>query len=135
MWISRSCLSKQLILQHGALHDLLYQLAAGEGVTFRFDSRVTRVDPEAGTLSLENGDEISADLIVGADGCHSQLRQYIEHHQDYQDHGDQQPKAANHMVVLSFVVSGKDLKDDQDFLRSSDNGEVLLIIHSVFLSD
>lgn len=40
-------------------------------------SRVISCDCSAGTIKLENGEEIHADLIIGADGIHSKLRSYV----------------------------------------------------------
>jgi len=40
-------------------------------------SRVVSCDCEAGIITLENGEEIQGDLIVGADGIHSTLRDFV----------------------------------------------------------
>lgn len=44
--------------------------APGEGphCTLKVNHRATAMDPEAGTVTFENGTSVSADLIVAADG-------------------------------------------------------------------
>lgn len=64
------------------LHECLKQAATstereGPPAVIRVSSRVTKCDCEAGIVTLENGEEISADLVVGADGIHSTLRQFV----------------------------------------------------------
>ncbi|MBS0220397.1 MAG: FAD-dependent monooxygenase [Proteobacteria bacterium] len=56
----------------GALHRSLTNRAQGLGVRFRTGSQVTAVDP-AGSLTA-NGERFEADLVVGADGVHSIVR-------------------------------------------------------------
>ena len=46
-------------------------------VRIQVASKVASRDPEADTLTLENGKKLAGDLIVGADGIHSVLRQYL----------------------------------------------------------
>jgi salicylate hydroxylase len=47
------------------------------GATFRFGSRVVKVDSTRASITLENGEEIVADLIVGADGVDGITRSAI----------------------------------------------------------
>jgi salicylate hydroxylase len=61
------------------LHDFLKATATategkGAAATLRTSSRVVRCDPSDGTIVLEDGEELKADLIVAADGIHSNLR-------------------------------------------------------------
>jgi salicylate hydroxylase len=61
------------------LHDFLKTIATategkGAAATLRTSSRVVRCDPLGGTITLEDGEELTADLIVAADGIHSRLR-------------------------------------------------------------
>lgn len=46
----------------------------GSPAVVRTSSRVTRCDCDQGEVTLESGETLSADLIVGADGIHSRLR-------------------------------------------------------------
>lgn len=64
------------------LHTLLIDAAkdpsrAGPPVTIKTSSRVTACDCDAGTITLENGENLEADLIIGSDGIHSNLRSIV----------------------------------------------------------
>ncbi|KAI5477302.1 AAA family ATPase [Pseudohyphozyma bogoriensis] len=65
------------------LHDLLKELATAENPSkgspaeIRVASRVASCDAEAGTLTLESGETLSGDLIIGADGIHSKVREGV----------------------------------------------------------
>jgi salicylate hydroxylase len=55
---------------HGALHKRALEL----GVEVRVNSKVVDYDLEAPSIELENGQILSADLIVAADGKLSSIR-------------------------------------------------------------
>lgn len=46
----------------------MYERAEELGVKFRFGATVIAYDFEASNVSLENGDKVSGDLIIAADG-------------------------------------------------------------------
>lgn len=55
------------------LHDALKQAATapegpGSPATVRVSSRVVESDPDKGTVTLADGETLTADLIIGADG-------------------------------------------------------------------
>lgn len=61
------------------LHEALKKRAvstdfSGTPVELRTSSRVADVDPATATVTLENGEKIEADAVIGADGVHSQTR-------------------------------------------------------------
>ncbi|KAH9837783.1 uncharacterized protein C8Q71DRAFT_561138 [Rhodofomes roseus] len=58
------------------LHRLLYERVAPH-VTLRLNSKVVSVDPEAPSLTLESGEVLRGDLVIGADGVHSTLQQAV----------------------------------------------------------
>ncbi|KAI0066032.1 FAD/NAD(P)-binding domain-containing protein [Artomyces pyxidatus] len=58
------------------LLDILYDLARPYA-TIRLDARVVSVDPSAPTLTLHSGEVITADLIIGADGLNSMIREVV----------------------------------------------------------
>ncbi|KAI9925829.1 hypothetical protein MW887_005635 [Aspergillus wentii] len=60
-------------LKHGATSSE----CDGDPVTIRVASRVVGCDPLQGTIILESGEYIHADLIVGADGIHSTIRKHV----------------------------------------------------------
>ena len=49
----------------------------GEPADIILSSRVVDCDPSSGTVKLVNGVSFSGDLIIGADGIHSKLREYV----------------------------------------------------------
>ncbi|KAJ7067389.1 hypothetical protein C8F01DRAFT_1342386, partial [Mycena amicta] len=63
------------------VHNELRRLATEEGlgppVELRLGSKVVSCDSDAGTITLENGEIVTADLVVGADGVHSIVRSSI----------------------------------------------------------
>ncbi len=78
--------------------ELLHQADAFEQVHFHFEHKCLEVDPETGTLQFENlrtGEVLStrADLIFGADGAFSAVRQALQKRprfnfsQQYLEHG------------------------------------------------
>ncbi|KAF7374527.1 FAD/NAD(P)-binding domain-containing protein [Mycena sanguinolenta] len=66
-----------LCCHRGDLYEELKRLATGEGegppVKLRFGIKVTACDPENGTISLNNGEVIQSDLVLGADGGHNSV--------------------------------------------------------------
>lgn len=57
------------------LIDLLHKAVESAGVPVRTDARVVAVTPTG--VTLENGESLSADLVVGADGLHSVVRKHL----------------------------------------------------------
>lgn len=49
----------------------------GNPVHILTSAAVTACDPEAGTVTLGNGETITADMIIGADGIHSVVREAV----------------------------------------------------------
>ncbi|KAJ6620032.1 FAD/NAD(P)-binding domain-containing protein [Mycena sp. CBHHK59/15] len=60
------------------LHDELKRLAISEGegppARLHLGNKVLSCNPDAGTVTLSNGQVIEADLVIGADGIHSAIR-------------------------------------------------------------
>jgi salicylate hydroxylase len=61
------------------LHTILLN-AAKPYMHLRLSSRVVAVDPESMTLTLANGETVHADIVIGADGIHSMLREIVVGH-------------------------------------------------------
>ncbi|CAE6464610.1 unnamed protein product [Rhizoctonia solani] len=59
------------------LHCMLYELAEQAGVTIRLASTVKSINPSAPSLTLSNGETMHCDLIVGADGVKSTIREVV----------------------------------------------------------
>lgn len=56
------------VVHRAHFHDALYQLALKLGVDVKINSKVVAYDDEAPSITLENGESFSADLIVSSDG-------------------------------------------------------------------
>ncbi|KAJ5778761.1 hypothetical protein N7520_002007 [Penicillium odoratum] len=73
----------RVIYHRRDIHDVLRREAtaesdlAGGSVGLRTGSRVVSCDEHRGTVTLQNGDIIQGDLIIGADGIHSVIRQHL----------------------------------------------------------
>ncbi|KAF7312713.1 FAD/NAD(P)-binding domain-containing protein [Mycena indigotica] len=69
------------------LHSELRRLATEEGAAsgpparLHLGNRVVSCDPEAGSLTLSNGETVASDLVIGADGVHSIVRTSVLGHE------------------------------------------------------
>jgi 2-polyprenyl-6-methoxyphenol hydroxylase-like FAD-dependent oxidoreductase len=70
---ARDRLPDLVVILRTELHRILAQRALELGAEIVTDSRVTGADPE-GRLILERGAPVTADLVVGADGVYSPVR-------------------------------------------------------------
>ncbi|KAH8760909.1 FAD binding domain protein [Hyaloscypha finlandica] len=73
---------KWLLAHRVHLHNALKKAATdpeGEGLFAKLStsSRVVNVDPDSATVTLENGNTVQGDLILGADGVHSVTRKLV----------------------------------------------------------
>ncbi|RDW63349.1 hypothetical protein BP6252_10894 [Coleophoma cylindrospora] len=63
-----------IVIHRADIHQILHKHAVNAKVQVILNSRVAKYDFEAGSLQLANGEELSADLIVAADGINSSAR-------------------------------------------------------------
>ncbi|KAG9050167.1 hypothetical protein FS837_007281 [Tulasnella sp. UAMH 9824] len=65
-------------------HRLLYDLtiALKDQVTLRLKSHVSSIDPETPACKLSSGETVKCDLIIGADGVKSTIREAVVGHAD-----------------------------------------------------
>ncbi|KAF7336870.1 FAD/NAD(P)-binding domain-containing protein [Mycena venus] len=70
-----------LLCHRSDLYEELKRLAIGEGegprAKLHLGAKVVACDPEKATITLNNGEVIEADLVLGADGVHSVIRTHI----------------------------------------------------------
>jgi len=63
-----------LLIHRADYQKLLYESARELGIEYKLNSRIDSVDQKAVTVTLKDGTVYSADLIVGADGIRSKVR-------------------------------------------------------------
>lgn len=70
------CLCRGASGKRGDFQKILFDAAIKRGVTVRFNAQVAAVDDHRATVTLENGEIVTADLIVAADGLYNPNRLY-----------------------------------------------------------
>lgn len=108
---------KKIRQQYGApfwdLHRVDLQRAMAKraqelGVTLKLGSRVKEVDFETSSLRLENGEEYTADLLVGADGLWSKCREEF-----LKLNGKADKPLPTGDLAYRIVLSSEDLNDPE----------------------
>lgn len=90
---------------HKALKDLAMSTEApGSPVTIQLSSCVVGYDAEKGVVMLEDGSEQTADLIVAADGVHSQAPTHIL--------GHSAPAKLSRSTVIRFLIPTEEILKD-----------------------
>lgn len=69
---------------------LLYDEAIKQGVKFRLGTTAISIDPEQGEITMDSGDVLQADVIVGADGIAGLSRQILLQEEDIDEPADHQ---------------------------------------------
>lgn len=88
------------------LHTGLKQAALESGAEIRTASKVASVDAEAGKITLASGDELKADLIIGADGIRSAVRTAVLGHEE--------PALPTGLSAFRTLIPMEDLKSISD---------------------
>jgi 2-polyprenyl-6-methoxyphenol hydroxylase-like FAD-dependent oxidoreductase len=99
------------IFQHKDLYDILFNIAVQEGVEFRFNATVIEADPSSVSVVLESGEVLGVDVIVGADGCDSLLRQVVT------DSDGTEEGLDDRHVILTWVLPTSKMQADGDLRR------------------
>ncbi|KAF9077437.1 FAD/NAD-binding domain-containing protein [Rhodocollybia butyracea] len=94
-------------LHRNDLYKMLYDLAKPR-IMIRFASRVTSVDPTDPSVVLQSGEKITADIIIGADGIRSIVRDAVL--------GGPQKAKYTGDSAYRFLVPTDDMKSDPDLL-------------------
>ncbi|KAF9077438.1 hypothetical protein BDP27DRAFT_1312435 [Rhodocollybia butyracea] len=94
-------------LHRNDLHKMLYDLAKPR-IMIRFASRVTSVDPSEPSVVLQSGEKIAADVIIGADGIRSVVRDAVL--------GGPQKAKYTGDSAYRFLVPTDDMKSDPELL-------------------
>lgn len=103
-----------------ALHQILVEAAIGAGVSCETGCEVIAADP-VGRLSLADGRVINADLVVGADGIGSKVRQSLGIAAQRKDY--------NYGIIrLLLPVDGLDMKETVDYWAMSPKPRRILAV-------
>jgi salicylate hydroxylase len=94
------------------IHDTLKEHATrsdgfGEPAEIRTSSSVVACDPDAGTVTLEDGSTLKGDVIIGADGIKSALRKDVL--------GNDVEAQPTGFSAYRLLLSCSDLEQDKDF--------------------
>ncbi|KAF8206740.1 hypothetical protein K438DRAFT_1963053 [Mycena galopus ATCC 62051] len=80
-WLFPKTSANGVICQRTVLYEELKKLAIGEGegppAKLRLAAKVIACDVEEGTVTLDGGEVVNADCILGADGIHSVIRNHV----------------------------------------------------------
>ncbi|KAJ7624663.1 hypothetical protein FB45DRAFT_923989 [Roridomyces roridus] len=80
-WLVPGMTTNGLLCHRTDLHEELRRLAIGQGegppAKLRLGCKVIACDPEAGMVILEGGEAVEADVVLGADGIHSVVRNHV----------------------------------------------------------
>lgn len=100
-----------IVHQHKDIVDILYKLATEAGAVVEFHKEVTVVQPgteedSKPSVTLASGEVLTADIIVGADGCKSIVREVVLEAEDCPRPGG--------MTLYSGVINAEDMVGDPD---------------------
>uniref|UniRef100_A0A7S3LM35 FAD-binding domain-containing protein n=1 Tax=Aplanochytrium stocchinoi TaxID=215587 RepID=A0A7S3LM35_9STRA len=77
---ARNGLTESVIIRRGTLQEALYEAVLAQDIPFHFGKKlcdIKHLDDQTVMASFEDGTRASGDLLVGADGIHSCVRQII----------------------------------------------------------
>jgi salicylate hydroxylase len=95
---------------------MLFEHAAQEGVKFRFNSKVIDVDSEVVAVTLDSGEQIFSDVIIGADGFNSFVRNTVA--------GEPVPETRQRDISLNFTIPIELMKEHPDLLSLTTKSDV-----------
>lgn len=90
---------------------MLYNLAVKEGVEFRFNSTIVDADNIRVSVTLDSEEVLYGDVIIGADGFDSLLRQVVT------DSGDEPPDTTDTHVTATFLIPIHLMEKDEDLRK------------------
>ncbi|KDQ52199.1 hypothetical protein JAAARDRAFT_484802 [Jaapia argillacea MUCL 33604] len=104
-----------LFVEHGDIYQLLLDLAVGAGATIKFDSKVVGVDP-LGLVKIDTGEEFSGDIIIGADGSHSFVREVVL--------GQEVQQKAGHFFSMNLTILTEEMEKDEELRTLLTNSDL-----------
>jgi salicylate hydroxylase len=94
----------------------LLEHAAQEGVKLRYNSKVVDVNSETVAVTLHSGERIFSDVIIGADGFTSLVRNVVA--------GQPVPETRERDVSLNFTIPTDVMKAHKDLRSLATNSDV-----------
>ncbi|KII85133.1 hypothetical protein PLICRDRAFT_45272 [Plicaturopsis crispa FD-325 SS-3] len=105
-----------LLMKHGDLHTMLLELAMKAGAEFKYNVPIVEVDPWEVTATSSDGSIYTGDVILGADGLDSMIRNEVVL--------DDPPTAHfAHKIALEATVSTALMKQDEDLKSLTESAE------------
>ncbi|KAF9005899.1 hypothetical protein BDQ17DRAFT_1303286 [Cyathus striatus] len=100
-----------LLMHYNDLHFMLYDLALSVGAKVSFNKTVSSVcnDERTPKVSLLSGEVLMADVVVGADGHQSLVRELVT--------GELDDAVPSGMEFFTIMVPGEALKNDPDWAK------------------
>jgi salicylate hydroxylase len=105
--------------QHGDLHSMLLEHAVQEGVEVRYNSKVINVNSDIVAVTLDGGENIFSDVIIGADGSHSLVRTIVA--------GERISETRERDISLNFTIPTEVMKAHDDLRSLTTNSDVRLL--------
>lgn len=79
------------------LQKLLYRLVQPLDVQFRFNTTVVAIDPDTPSVTFKSGEQLSVDIVVGADSADGLVRKVVV--------GNKEPSQAADVVLYKYAAS------------------------------
>lgn len=115
--LPKDSVSPRLVFHRVDLHNNLLHLATHPTVPdckvrVELNKKVTFCDSSSGTVETEDGAQFSADLIVGADGIHSRLREIV-----IPNAPKPQPTGTSAYRILTPISSLEHIPEAKQFMK------------------
>jgi len=97
------------LIQHGDLQSCLYRQAKEAGAQFVFGQTVVDSEPNGASVTLSNGETLTGDIVIAADGYDSRFRRQVTG----EDEEDVDLGLEEQAIFLTFQVPTEILKADE----------------------
>jgi salicylate hydroxylase len=105
---------------------MLEEHAIQEGVQIRYNSKVVHVESESVSVLLKDGERISSDVVIGADGFRSLVRTAVI--------GKTIPENRERDISLNFTIPTDLMREDVDLKPLTNSTDVRRFRHASPLS-
>ena len=126
--VPRACSPLSALLpQHDDIIRMIYKLAVEAGATVHFNTEVTSIHQGSDeipnpSVTLVNGDVLTADVLIGADGYKSRVRDIVLEEED-----NARPAG---MTLYTGVVNSEDMLKDPELRPYALSDEVRSVCHT-----